>query len=62
VEKHFQEHMADIFASGYGKDESDTVISILYEKIGRLKVELDYLKKESDIVSCWSPCMYQCKQ
>jgi len=43
--KHLQEHMADIFTSGYGKDENDTVISSLYEEIGRLKVELDYLKK-----------------
>ena len=43
--KHFQDHMADLFTSGYGKDESDTVISSLYEEIGRLKVELDYLKK-----------------
>jgi len=43
--KHFQEHMADIFASSYGKDENDAVISSLYEEIGRLKVELDYLKK-----------------
>lgn len=43
--KHLQEHMADIFTSGYGKDENDAVISSLYEEIGRLKVELDYLKK-----------------
>jgi transposase len=43
--KHFQEHMTDIFTSGYGKDENDAVISSLYEEIGRLKVELDYLKK-----------------
>lgn len=43
--KHFQDHMADIFASSYGKDQDDTVISSLYEEIGRLKVELDYLKK-----------------
>ena len=43
--KHLQEHMADIFTSGYGKEENDAVISSLYEEIGRLKVELDYLKK-----------------
>jgi transposase len=43
--KHFQEHMADIFTNGYNKDDNDTVISNLYEEIGRLKVELDYLKK-----------------
>ena len=43
--KHFQEHMTDIFTNSYGKDDNDTVISSLYEEIGRLKVELDYLKK-----------------
>ncbi len=43
--KHFQEHMTDIFTNGYGKDDNDMVISSLYEEIGRLKVELDYLKK-----------------
>jgi hypothetical protein len=37
--------MADIFSSSNGKDENDAVISSLYEEIGRLKVELDYLKK-----------------
>jgi len=51
----------EIFSSSNGKGENDTVISSLYEEIGRLKVELDYLKKESDIVSRWSPCMYRCK-
>lgn len=43
--KHFQEHMADIFTSAYGKKDNDTLISSLYEEIGKLKVELDYLKK-----------------
>ena len=43
--KHFEEHMAEIFASSNGKGENDAVISSLYEEIGRLKVELDYLKK-----------------
>lgn len=43
--KHLQDHIADIFTSGYGKDENDAIISSLYEEIGRLKVDLDYLKK-----------------
>ena len=30
---------------GYGKDENEAIISRLYEEIGRLKVDLDYLKK-----------------
>ena len=43
--KHLQEHIDDLFSSSYGKDEADAVISSLYEEIGRLKVELDFLKK-----------------
>jgi transposase-like protein len=43
--KHFQEHMAEIFTSASEKDDSELIISNLYEEIGRLTVELDYLKK-----------------
>ena len=43
--KHLQEHIPDLFTSGYGKDENDAVIARLYEEIGRLKVDLDFLKK-----------------
>jgi transposase-like protein len=43
--KHLQEHMPDLFASDYGKDESEAIIARLYEEIGRLKVDLDFLKK-----------------
>lgn len=43
--KHLQEHLPDLFASGYGKDENEEIISRLYEEIGRLKVDLDFLKK-----------------
>jgi len=43
--KHLQEHIDDLFSSSYGKDDADAVISSLYEEIGRLKVELDFLKK-----------------
>ena len=43
--KHLQEHISDLFTSGYGRDENEAIISRLYEEIGRLKVDLDYLKK-----------------
>ena len=43
--KHLQEHIDDLFSSSYGKDDADAVISSLYEEIGRLNVELDFLKK-----------------
>ena len=43
--KHPQEHLPDLFTSGDGKDENEAIISRLYEEIGRLKVDLDFLKK-----------------
>jgi transposase len=43
--KHLQEHLPDLFASGYGDDEREAIIARLYEEIGRLKVDLDFLKK-----------------
>ena len=43
--KHLQEHMGDLFGSGYGKDDREEIIARLYEEIGRLKVDLDFLKK-----------------
>ena len=43
--KHLQEHIPDLFTSSYGRDENEAIISRLYEEIGRLKVDLDYLKK-----------------
>jgi transposase-like protein len=42
--KHFQDNVASIFADGPG-DDYEQIISQLYEEIGRLKVELDFLKK-----------------
>ena len=43
--KHLQDHLPDLFTSGYGKDENEEVIARLYEEIGRLKIDLDFLKK-----------------
>ena len=43
--KHLQDHLADLFTPNYGKDENEEVIARLYEEIGRLKVDLDFLKK-----------------
>jgi len=43
--KHLQEHLVDLFARDYGKDDSEALIARLYEEIGRLKVDLDFLKK-----------------
>ena len=43
--KHLHEHLPDLFASGYGDDERETLIARLYEEIGRLKIDLDFLKK-----------------
>ena len=46
------ERMADSFGEGAGSDgEFNELVqreSMLYEEIGRLKVELDWLKKKSD--------------
>jgi transposase len=42
--KHFQDNVANIFADS-SSDDYERTISRLYEEIGRLKVELDFLKK-----------------
>jgi transposase-like protein len=42
--KHFQDNVANIFAESTA-DNQEEIIAQLYEEIGRLKVELDYLKK-----------------
>jgi len=42
--KHFQDNVANIFADS-SSDDYEQIISKLYEEIGRLKVELDFLKK-----------------
>jgi transposase len=43
--KHLQEHLPDLFASGFNHDENEAIIARLYEEIGRLKVDLDFLEK-----------------
>ena len=42
--KHLQDHIGDLFASGYNKDDQELLIARLYEEIGRLKVDLEFLK------------------
>jgi len=42
--KHFHDNVANIFADG-SSEEHEKTVSGLYEEIGRLKVELDFLKK-----------------
>lgn len=42
--KHFQDNVATIFTDS-SNDDYEQIISQLYEEIGRLKVELDFLKK-----------------
>ena len=43
--KHFQENAESLFTDRSNKENEETVAR-LYEEIGRLKVELDYLKKK----------------
>lgn len=47
--KQAKEDLPEVFGSAQKDDEQDKLISTLYEKIGRLEVELDWLKKKSDI-------------
>jgi len=42
--KHFQDNVELLFADS-SSDDYERTISRLYEEIGRLKVELDFLKK-----------------
>ena len=42
--KYFQENVESLFTD-HSRDETEETISKLYEEIGRLKVEVDYLKK-----------------
>jgi transposase-like protein len=44
------DNVANIFQDGRGKKKKeDTTVDELYQKIGRLEVELDWLKKKSDL-------------
>lgn len=49
--RQFKEGMADIFQDKRRKDESDKdqLIDELYKQIGRQKVEIDWLKKKSEL-------------
>jgi transposase-like protein len=44
------DNVASLFQDGRAKKKSDdTTVDELYQKIGRLEVELDWLKKKSDM-------------
>jgi transposase len=44
------DNVATLFQDGRGKKKKeDTTVDELYQKIGRLEVELDWLKKKSDL-------------
>jgi transposase-like protein len=44
------DNVATLFQDGRGKKKKeDTTVDDLYQKIGRLEVELDWLKKKSDL-------------
>lgn len=51
--KHLKEGVTDIFANGQKKrdDGKNQLIEELYKKIGQLEVELDWLKKKSELFS-----------
>lgn len=42
------EGLPELFAKPRKKDDSEALATRLYEEIGRLKVELDWLKKKSE--------------
>jgi transposase-like protein len=47
---HLLENIAAVFQDARAKKKSDdTLVDELYQEIGRLKVELDWLKKKSDL-------------
>ena len=45
--KQAKEDLLEIFGSGKQEDDQEELISALYEKIGRLEIQLDWLKKKS---------------
>jgi transposase-like protein len=48
---HLFENVATVFQDVRAKKKSDdTLVDELYQEIGRLKVELDWLKKKSDLL------------
>jgi transposase len=44
--KQLQEHLPDVFTPRAEHEEYEATIARLYEEIGRLKVDLDFLKKK----------------
>ena len=48
--KHAIEHLPGVFLNGSGKPQADIEKEQLFEQIGRLKVELDFLKKRAGLV------------
>lgn len=44
--KQLQEHLPDVFTPRTDHEEYEATIARLYEEIGRLKVDLDFLKKK----------------
>jgi transposase-like protein len=47
---HLLENVAALFQDGRSKKkDEETEVNDLYQKIGRLEVELDWLKKKSDL-------------
>ena len=44
--KHLQQHLPDLFTTRTDHDDYEATIARLYEEIGRLKVDLDFLKKK----------------
>ena len=45
--KQAKEDLLEIFDSGKQEDDQEELISALYEKIGLLEIQLDWLKKKS---------------
>jgi putative transposase len=50
--KHMLEKLPSIFSENYKIEdkEADKVIEELYKQIGQLKVELDWIKKKSELL------------
>jgi len=45
--KQAKEDLLEVFGTGTENEDQEDLISALYEKIGRLEIELDWLKKKS---------------
>ncbi len=44
------EQLPDVFAGGHAKQQADVEKDELFQQIGRLKVELDFLKKRAGLL------------